>query len=117
MMMDKAPIVAAIISSGITFLGLSIAYIQWRRDYQIKLKKIHDEVSVEMIRQCMNSYSQLFKKLEPFSQIHKDTIIEKPDKIRECYSILQDAMYNEVGLLSSHQTRIIIGFARVCCIK
>jgi hypothetical protein len=113
--MIEPTITAAIISAFLTAMGLLFGYIQWRRDVKIKLGQIRETVSVELIRQRIEPYSVFYKQLEVMSSIHSEELQANPEKVRQYAEMLQDNMYGTVGLISSHETRLILIYVRLGC--
>ncbi len=108
-------LLAAIISALVTAIGLLFGYSQWRRDVQIKLGQLRETVSVELIRERIEPYSCLMKQLETVSSVHKDDLQNHPERILAFVDVLQEALYGKVGLLASHETRLVLLYARSGC--
>lgn len=108
-------LIAALISAGITLLGVLIAYSQWRRDVQLQLEGLRDDVTLELIKQRMEAYEPFFIKLEEMSTFHREQIEGDPKVARKFVVVFQDAIYGSVGLLASSDTRQIIVYARLGC--
>ena len=109
-------ILSATISAGVTTIGLISAYVTWRRDVKIKLRQLREQVSVELIRQRIEPYSEFMKQLEVFSSFRKDKFESNADKmVDEVIKILQSALYGKIGLLASHETRPLLAFVRLGC--
>jgi hypothetical protein len=107
---------SALISAIVTIIGLAIGFVQWRRDVQIKLGQIRESVSVELIQQRIEPYTEFWKRLEAGSSIHLEEYEKNPQqKAQEIFNILQDAVYGKVGLLASHETRLVLLYLRSIC--
>lgn len=91
------------------------AWLQWRRDVQIKLAEIRDEVTTELIRQRVKPYNEFVQKLEPMSSVHREEVEANPKIANEFEKIFQEALYGPVGMLASHDTRQFIVYARLSC--
>lgn len=109
-------LIAAIISASITTVGIIFAYIQWRRDVRIKLARLREEVTSELVKQRIPAYSKLMKNLEKMSVIYQEKHRGQPELILKYLKVFQDAVYGEVGLLAFHDTRKILIFCREGCI-
>lgn len=110
-------IVSAIISAIVTIVGLISAYATWRRDMKIKLQKMREEVSAELISQRIEPYAEFMKHLEVFSSLHRNELETNTQKMAEVIDMLQDAIYGKIGLIASHQTRPLLLFVRLGCIQ
>lgn len=108
-------VVAVIISAVVTAFGLLVGYIQWRRDVKIKMGQIRETVSVELIRQRINPYGLFFQKLEMISSLHKQKYMKDRAKIHPFRKELQKAIYGNVGMLASHETRQLLIYVRSGC--
>lgn len=108
-------ILSVIISASITILGIIVAYIQWRRDVQIKIEELRDQVTAELIKQRTKEYSDFIQKLEPMSTIHRKDIEDDPKLALDFMRIFQEATYSPVGLFASSDTRQILVYARLGC--
>ena len=108
-------ILSVIISASITILGIIVAYIQWRRDVQIKIEGLRDQVATELIKQRTKAYSDFFVKLEPMSTVHRREIEENPKLALDFMRTFQEATYSPVGLFASSDTREIMVYARLGC--
>jgi hypothetical protein len=109
-------LIAALISGVITIIGIGIAYVQWRRDVQIKIEHLRDQVTAELIQQRVEPYSALMRELEPMSTLHREKIQNHPNLVRDFLKVFQEAVYGSVGLLASSDTRQILVYARWGCI-
>ncbi len=76
-----ATLIAALVSALVTVAGLLFAYRQWHRDYTIRVNRIREEVSIELIRQRMKPYSTLMKQLEIASSLYWDQLTQEPGKV------------------------------------
>ena len=56
-------------------------------------------------------------KFRVFSSIHADDFRKNPQQIQNLFEVLQDAVCDEVGLSSSHDTRQLLLYARLGCIQ
>lgn len=92
-----------------------MAYAQWRRDVEVRLESIREEVTVEIIRQRVKPYSNLITKLERMSTVHRREIEKNPQVALDFMKVFQDAIYSPVGLLASSDTREIVLYARLGC--
>lgn len=108
---------AILVSFFLSIITLIFGYAQWRRDVKIKLNQIQETVSVELIRQRIEPYSKFYKQLEILSSIHEKEIQENSEKINEVVNILQENVYGKVGLIASHETRILLLYVRAGCKK
>jgi hypothetical protein len=108
-------IIAIIISSGITLVGLAIGYKQWRRDVEIKLGQIRETVSVELIRQRIEPYTKFLEDLEIVSRAHEKEFEQDPQKLGAFLQILQHTIYGKIGLIASHETRLILLYVKSVC--
>ena len=106
-------LIAALISAGITLIGVFIAYSQWRRDVQIKLENLRDNVTLELIRQRSEIYGEFFSKLEKMSTLHRDAIEKNPETAKKFVGLFQEVIYSPIGLLASSDTRQILVYARL----
>lgn len=105
-------VLAAVISAVVTSLGLLFAYSQWRRDVNIKLGQVREEVSVELIRQRIGPYADFMKQLEILSTLHHNEMRQDPTKAQAGLQVVQEAVYGKVGLLASHHTRQVLLYVR-----
>lgn len=105
-------LVAAITSIIVTPL---IQIFQTRREKQLKLTTIQDEISAELIRQRITPYKEFFKQLEGASSLYQYNTITQPERMEKYFEIFQDATYGDVGLLASYETREILVAARQGC--
>lgn len=112
--MDTALIVA-IIGFAATAIGLLFTNLQWRRDLKVKLSRVREDVTIELIRQRIKPYTEFFRQLEPMSSANAETIMADPQRVEPVRQALQDAVYGKVGLLASSDTRDIIIYARDSC--
>lgn len=108
-------LIAAIISGFVATFGILFAYTQWRRDVKIKLGQLKETVSVELIRQRIEPYTELMHRLEMLSSIHKEELESSPKKVQAFIDILQKLLYGKVGLLASHETRLMLIYLRSGC--
>ena len=108
-------IVAALISAGITFLGVVVAFWRWRRDIQVKLENLRDDVTLELIKQRFKVYAPFFCELEKMSTFHRKKIENNPKLTIDFVNTFQDAIYGPVGLFASSDTRQIMVYARLGC--
>ena len=108
-------VASALISAAITSVGVIFGQIRWRRDLQIKLEGLRDEVATELIRQRTSAYSDFFLKLEPMSTIHRAKIEQNHHLALNFMKIFQEATYSPVGLFASSDTREIMVYARLGC--
>lgn len=109
-------LLAALVSAAITIIGIGMAYVQWRRDVQIKIEKLRDEVVVELIQQRVEPYSEFIKELEPMSTLHQKELKRRPSLALDFTRVFQGAIYGPVGLLASSDTRQILVYARWGCV-
>ncbi len=109
-------IIAVLVSSTMTIIGLLFGYAQWRRDVQIKLGQIRETVSVELIRQRIEPYALFLRDLEMVSRAHEPEFQECPEKLDQFLNVLQNAIYGKVGLLASHETRLLLLYVKSACI-
>ncbi len=109
-------LVAALISGVITIIGIGIAYVQWRRDVQIKIEHLRDQVTVELIQQRVEPYSLLMKELEPMSTLYQENIQKHPNLASDFAKVFQEAIYGPIGLLASSDTRQVLVYARWGCV-
>jgi hypothetical protein len=109
-------LIAIFVSSTVTIIGLLVGYTQWRRDIQIKLGQIRETVSVELIRQRIEPYAEFYRDLEMASRFHEKEFQANPKKINEFMTVLQNAVYGKIGLLASHETRLILLYVKSACI-
>lgn len=112
--MDSA-LLAALVSAFITLFGLGLAYYQWRRDIQVKLESLREEVTVELVRQRSKFYGSFFGKLEKMSTVHRRQIEADPQLVLNFMELFQKAIYGPVGLFASSDTREILVYARLGC--
>jgi hypothetical protein len=110
-------LIISVAGAVIPIVGIMIAYYQWRKDVQIKLAFLQDQVTAELVKQRMQPYTELMKKLEALSRYHIREMVANPRLKRNTFSILQSALYDAVGLLASHDTREILVYAREGCRK
>jgi hypothetical protein len=108
-------LIAAIISGFVATFGILFAYTQWRRDVKIKLGQFRETVSVELIRQRMEPYSELMHHLEMLSSVHEEELMSTPKKMQVFIDNLQNLLYGKVGLLASHETRLMLIYLRSGC--
>ena len=108
-------ILGILVSAAITCIGLIIGYIQWRRDVQIKLGQIREAVSIELIQQRVEPYTEFLKKLEISSSVHQASLSKNRKRLDEFFGVLQEALYGKVGLLASHETRLLLLYLRSGC--
>lgn len=108
-------VLSVIISASITILSIIVAYIQWRRDVQIKIEGLRDQVATELIKQRTKAYSEFFLKLEPMSTVHRKKIEDNPKLALDFMRTFQEATYSPVGLFASSDTREIMVYARLGC--
>jgi hypothetical protein len=106
---------AASISAVITIIGIGVAYAQWRRDVQVRLESLREEVTVELVRQRVKPYSDFITKLERMSTIHRRNIEKNPKTTLDFIKVFQEAIYSPVGLFASSDTREIMVYARLGC--
>lgn len=114
--MDTALIVAIftlVISAG----GLVITNLQWRRDLNVKLSRVREEVTIELIQQRIGPYSDLLPLLEPMSSSNAATMNADRRCAEPVLRALQNAIYGKVGLLASDDTRRILIYARYGCVE
>ncbi|MBI3163875.1 MAG: hypothetical protein HYZ24_04270 [Chloroflexi bacterium] len=108
-------LIIAIVGALIPIIGVLVAYFQWRKDVQLKLAFLQDQVTAELVRQRMQPYAKLMEQLEALSRQHLIEMVANPKKKRNTFLILQTALYGSVGLLASHDTREILVYAREGC--
>ncbi len=108
-------LIISIAGAVIPIIGIVIAYSQWRKDVQLKLEVLRDEVTAELVRQRIAPYSEFMKKLEALSNFHLGEIEANTKKKISTFPILQEAIYGSIGLLASHDTREILVYAREGC--
>jgi len=108
-------LISAVISGFVATFGILFAYTQWRRDVKIKLGQIQETVSVELIRQRIEPYSELMNKLELLSSVHEKELTSTPKKVQGFIDALQKMLYGKVGLLASHETRLMLIYVRSGC--
>ena len=112
--MDSS-VISVLISAIITIIGIGVAYTQWRRDVQIKIEHLRDEVTVELIQQRVKPYSDFIGRLEPMSTLHQGGIQEDPSVALDFMKVFQEVIYGPMGLLASSDTRQILVYARWGC--
>lgn len=110
--MDSS-IIATIITATVTSLGILFAYSQWRRDVNIKLGQVREDVSVELIRQRIEPYAAFMRQLEILSTLYHNEIQQDTTKTQAGLQAVQEAVYGNVGLLASHNTRQVLLYVRV----
>lgn len=106
--MDSS-LIAACVSATVTAVGLFLGYIQWRRDVRVKVDEIRKEVSLKLVTERIEPYTELMQGLEIASTFHREGL--QPE-LGELLDALQKAIYGRVGLLASHTTRQILLYCR-----
>lgn len=116
--MDTALLVALVSVGGAavtTILTVLFGHLRWRREIEIKLGDIQDQISLELVRKRFKPYSVLFKQLETMSFVHIDDTEKDIAKIIAFKKLIHEAIHNDIGLLASHNTRQILLYIRSGC--
>ncbi len=100
--MDSS-LIAACVSATVTAVGLFLGYIQWRRDVRVKVDEIRKEVSLKLVTERIEPYTELMQGLEIASTFHREGL--QPE-LGELLDALQKAIYGRVGLLDRSQPRL-----------
>jgi hypothetical protein len=93
-----------------------IAYLQWRRDFELTSRQLQEGVTAELIRQRIKPYTELMRRLRIASAVLDRVQALDEEKAATLLDTLQDAIYGPVGLLATHETRQLILFAREGCL-
>lgn len=109
-------IIAALIGASVpTFIAI-VAYLQWRRDFELKSRQLSEAVTAELIGQRIGPYTELMQELRLGSSHHDTVSGMSAETIERLFDILQSAIYGATGLLATHETRQLMLHARSGCI-
>lgn len=108
---------AALISALITVIGITAATVRWRRDFDQRLQRIHEEVAKQLIELRIEAYATFLQQLEPLSRRWAHELMANRQKVKEFAEIFHHAGFGTVGLLASHDTRELIFAARAACLQ
>ena len=109
-------VLAAVISAAVSMTVAFLAYRQSRLDIEVKQHQLSESVTAELIRQRVAPYTDLMKGMECASSCH-DTVTELgTQSIDQLARVIQKAVYGQVGLLATHETRQLILHVRAGCV-
>lgn len=102
----------AVVAAIVSFCATVFGYIQWRRDWKLKLSRLQEDVTVELIKQRIIPYTAFLAKLESMSSRYQEQIEENPRIAQEFIDTFHEALYGPVGLLASADLRAFLVIAR-----
>ena len=108
---------AALISALITGVGIVVASIRWRRDFDQRLQQIHEEVTKQLIDLRIEPYINFMQQLEPLSRRWAHELVADRQKVKEFAEIFHHAGFDAIGMLASSDTRELILATRAACLQ
>ena len=108
-------ITSAILGASVPTAIAILAYCRWRSDFALKAGHLRDSVTEEQVRLRLKPYAALMKELKAASSKNDTETCLETNVLEQVESALQNAIYGEVGLLSSHESRQLIVHCRAGC--
>lgn len=105
---------SAFVSFLVALTSFIFGYIRHRREMKAVLNKIHEEISLELIKERIVPYCELMQELKKVSTYKRSKEIDMFHKeLLEVKEYIHNALYSKVGILSSHDTRQFMRLARI----
>ncbi|WP_170213378.1 HAD family hydrolase [Catellatospora citrea] len=105
------------VSTLVTIIASTLVYVRGRAELNAKVDSVHDELVRDRIPLRMKPYADFMRQLAPLSRQRLEAWRHQRHLAAEHVSIFNDAVYGEVGLLASSDTRELILAARAACIQ
>lgn len=112
---DMKPIPLATLAVGVG-VGLKALYDHWK-EVRRDRNKTDESLSTALQEKRLKPYTELMKCLEKISNTHMRTLAPEQQRqvAREIAMVLHNAIYGEIGLLATTETREVILCARSQC--
>lgn len=107
-------LISASVSILVALLGLILGYIRHKADLRTALNKIHEEISFQLVKERIEPYCELMKelkKLSSYNRPYNDPTFRK--ELLDVKKSIQDALFNKVGVIASHDTRQFLRLVRL----
>lgn len=110
-------LVPALVSAAVALVVGGLSFWQATRSLRLQSRQIREAVTVEHIKARLPVYGPFMESLECGSSRHKSDEGLEESRVDSIMDLLQRAIYGNVGLVASFETRELILYTRSQCVR
>ncbi len=110
-------LIPAIVSAAVALVVGGLSFWQATRSLRLQSRQIREAVTVEHIKARLPVYEPFMQALECASSRHQTNGELEESRVNNARDLLQNAIYGNVGLVASFETRELILYTRSQCAR